>query len=107
MRSCRRFLTRTGAGAYSFQSLTNGITLGNLAQQTVVHHQVLVLRIEMEQVPFVDQDARRYLGPEDLLGALFEDRADVQASAVELLWRDHLECKHGLDLIRSLPCLSR
>lgn len=26
------FLTRTGAGAYSFQSLTNGITLGNLAQ---------------------------------------------------------------------------
>ncbi|MBU9373414.1 hypothetical protein KTE28_03585 [Burkholderia multivorans] len=27
------FLTRTGAGAYSFQSLTNGITLGNLAQQ--------------------------------------------------------------------------
>lgn len=27
------FLTRTGAGAYSFQSLTNGVTLGNLAQQ--------------------------------------------------------------------------
>lgn len=27
------FLTRTGSGAYSFQSLTNGITLGNLAQQ--------------------------------------------------------------------------
>lgn len=27
------FLTRTGAGAYSFQSLTNGITLGNLAKQ--------------------------------------------------------------------------
>jgi hypothetical protein len=27
------FLTRTGAGAYAFQSLTNGITLGNLAQQ--------------------------------------------------------------------------
>ncbi|PRF97454.1 hypothetical protein C6Q14_28345 [Burkholderia ambifaria] len=26
------FLTRTGAGAYSFQSLTNGITYGNLAQ---------------------------------------------------------------------------
>lgn len=26
------FLTRTGAGAYSFQSATNGITLGNLAQ---------------------------------------------------------------------------
>lgn len=27
------FLTRTGAGAYAFQSLTNGITLGNLATQ--------------------------------------------------------------------------
>lgn len=27
------FLTRTGAGTYAFQSLTNGITLGNLAQQ--------------------------------------------------------------------------
>lgn len=27
------FLTRTGAGAYAFQSLTNGITLGNLTQQ--------------------------------------------------------------------------
>lgn len=26
------FLTRTGAGAYAFQSLTNGITYGNLAQ---------------------------------------------------------------------------
>ncbi|UEP43143.1 hypothetical protein [Burkholderia sp. B21-005] len=26
------FLTRTGAGAYSFQSLTNGITLSNIAQ---------------------------------------------------------------------------
>lgn len=26
------FLTRTGAGAYAFQSLVNGITLGNLAQ---------------------------------------------------------------------------
>jgi hypothetical protein len=26
------FLTRTGAGAYSFQSTTNGITLGNIAQ---------------------------------------------------------------------------
>ncbi|RQU47830.1 hypothetical protein DF147_09355 [Burkholderia cenocepacia] len=26
------FLTRTGAGTYAFQSLTNGITLGNLAQ---------------------------------------------------------------------------
>jgi hypothetical protein len=26
------FLTRTGAGAYAFQSLTNGITLGNIAQ---------------------------------------------------------------------------
>jgi hypothetical protein len=26
------FLTRTGAGAYSFQSLTNGISLGNIAQ---------------------------------------------------------------------------
>lgn len=26
------FLTRTGAGAYSFQSLTNGISYGNLAQ---------------------------------------------------------------------------
>ncbi|WP_157646738.1 hypothetical protein [Burkholderia ubonensis] len=26
------FLTRTGAGAYAFQSLTNGITLANLAQ---------------------------------------------------------------------------
>lgn len=26
------FLTRTGAGAYAFQSTTNGITLGNLAQ---------------------------------------------------------------------------
>ncbi|WP_175803696.1 hypothetical protein [Burkholderia ambifaria] len=26
------FLTRTGAGTYSFQSLTNGITYGNLAQ---------------------------------------------------------------------------
>lgn len=26
------FLTRTGAGAYSFQSATNGITLGNIAQ---------------------------------------------------------------------------
>lgn len=26
------FLTRTGAGAYTFQSATNGITLGNLAQ---------------------------------------------------------------------------
>ncbi len=26
------FLTRTGAGTYSFQSATNGITLGNLAQ---------------------------------------------------------------------------
>ena len=26
------FLTRTGAGAYSFQSLTNGIALGNLVQ---------------------------------------------------------------------------
>lgn len=26
------FLTRTGAGAYAFQSLTNGIALGNLAQ---------------------------------------------------------------------------
>ncbi|HEX7906873.1 MAG TPA: hypothetical protein VF534_02105 [Paraburkholderia sp.] len=26
------FLTRTGAGAYAFQSATNGITLGNLAQ---------------------------------------------------------------------------
>lgn len=26
------FLTRTGAGGYAFQSLTNGITLGNLAQ---------------------------------------------------------------------------
>lgn len=28
------FLTRTGAGAYAFQSTTNGITLGNLAQQS-------------------------------------------------------------------------
>lgn len=26
------FLTRTGAGAYAFQSATNGVTLGNLAQ---------------------------------------------------------------------------
>lgn len=30
--SATGFLTRTGAGAYAFQSATNGITLGNLAQ---------------------------------------------------------------------------
>lgn len=31
------FLTRTGAGAYAFQSFTNGITLGNLSQDTIAN----------------------------------------------------------------------
>src|SRR5882672_6939031 len=69
----------------------------HFSRQAIMHHQILVIRIDGIHIAFVDQNTWPDFWTEDLFGAHFQDRPNVQATPVELLWRNTAQDIHPGD----------
>src|SRR5882672_3412166 len=72
-------------------------------RKTIMHHQILIIRIDGVHITFVDQNTRPNFWAKYLFSAHFQDRTNVQAAPVELLrWHSAQDIHPGDHLLHTL-----